>query len=172
MASSTQDLLGFHWTTLAEWCPLGQIRGCLRFDCWRRRWVTEMGKGFYFGSHVSSGGQESTYLSIMSTFVHHGLIFVPLGYAHAFKQLTNLSEVHGSSPWGAGSFAGTDGSRQPTALELEIAEIQGAYIFCEIVVEIVLTHIYPGKNFYTTLKRWVPKGSPATSGWSPHLRPI
>lgn len=65
----------------------------------------------------------------MSTFVHHGLVFVPLGYAHAFKQLTNLSEVHGSSPWGAGTFAGTDGSRQPTTLELEIAQIQGTSIF-------------------------------------------
>jgi multimeric flavodoxin WrbA len=29
------------------------------------------------------------------------------------------------SPWGAGTFAGPDGSRQPSALELEIAEIQG-----------------------------------------------
>jgi multimeric flavodoxin WrbA len=29
------------------------------------------------------------------------------------------------SPWGAGTFAGPDGSRQPTALELEIANIQG-----------------------------------------------
>jgi len=64
----------------------------------------------------------------MSTFVHHGLIFVPLGYAHAFQQLTNLEEVHGSSPWGAGTFAGTDGSRQPTTLELEIAGIQGTDI--------------------------------------------
>jgi len=86
------------------------------------------GKWVLFDSRVSAGGQESTYISIMSTFVHHGLIFVPLGYAHAFQQLTNLSEVHGSSPWGAGSFAGTDGSRQPTSLELEIAEIQGTYI--------------------------------------------
>jgi hypothetical protein len=65
----------------------------------------------------------------MSTFVHHGLIFVPLGYAPAFQQLTNLSEVHGGSPWGAGTFAGTDGSRQPSALELEVAEIQGMNIF-------------------------------------------
>jgi len=29
------------------------------------------------------------------------------------------------SPWGAGTFAGADGSRQPTPLELQIAEIQG-----------------------------------------------
>jgi len=29
------------------------------------------------------------------------------------------------SPWGAGTFAGSDGSRQPSALEHEIARIQG-----------------------------------------------
>ena len=29
------------------------------------------------------------------------------------------------SPWGAGTFAAGDGSRQPSALELEIAQIQG-----------------------------------------------
>ena len=28
-------------------------------------------------------------------------------------------------PWGAGTFAGEDNSRQPTALEHEIARIQG-----------------------------------------------
>jgi NAD(P)H dehydrogenase (quinone) len=29
------------------------------------------------------------------------------------------------SPWGAGTFAGTNGVRQPSDLEIEIAEIQG-----------------------------------------------
>jgi len=36
------------------------------------------------------------------------------------------------SPWGAGTFAGADGSRQPSALELEIANLQGQG-FWEIV---------------------------------------
>ena len=71
------------------------------------------------------GGQETTVANALSTFTHHGIIFVPLGYAETFGQLTNLSEVHGSSPWGAGTFAAGDGSRQPSALELEIAKIQG-----------------------------------------------
>ena len=30
-----------------------------------------------------------------------------------------------ASPWGAGTYAGTDGSRHPSALEHEIARIQG-----------------------------------------------
>jgi NAD(P)H dehydrogenase (quinone) len=60
-----------------------------------------------------------------STLTHHGVLYIPLGYAHAFKQLTGSGEVHGGSPWGAGTFAAADGSRQPTTLELEVARIQG-----------------------------------------------
>ena len=33
--------------------------------------------------------------------------------------------VISGSPWGAGTFASPTGSRQPSALELEIAQIQG-----------------------------------------------
>jgi NAD(P)H dehydrogenase (quinone) len=81
--------------------------------------------GLFISTGTLGGGQESTALAAMSTLAHHGFSFIPLGYKTAFGQLSNLSEVHGGSPWGAGTFAGADGSRQPTSLELEIAEIQG-----------------------------------------------
>lgn len=71
------------------------------------------------------GGQETTVLNSISTLTHHGIIYVPLGYAETFAELTNLEEVHGSSPWGAGTFAGPTGARQPSALETTIAEKQG-----------------------------------------------
>ncbi|CCX10857.1 NAD(P)H:quinone oxidoreductase, type IV [Pyronema domesticum] len=89
--------------------------------------------GKYAGVFISTaslgGGQESTAMNAMSTFVHHGLIFVPLGYKHAFPILADLSEIRGGSPWGAGTFAGLDGSRQPSAKELELAEIQGKMFY-------------------------------------------
>lgn len=81
--------------------------------------------GLFLSTASPGGGQESTALAAMSTLAHHGIVYVPLGYKNAFPQLTNLDEVHGGSPWGAGTFAAGDGSRQPSALELEIAEIQG-----------------------------------------------
>ncbi|KAJ7879349.1 NADH-quinone oxidoreductase [Mycena leptocephala] len=70
-----------------------------------------------------------------NTLTHHGVLYVPLGYAHAFKQLTGL-EVHGDkfvlpfylTPWRAAA----DGSRQPTALELDLVRIQGK-AFCGVV---------------------------------------
>ena len=61
----------------------------------------------------------------MSSWVHMGMIFVPLGYATAFPILADLSEARGGGPWGAGTFAGGDGSRQPSAKEIELATIQG-----------------------------------------------
>lgn len=92
-------------------------------------WATGGYWGKYAGVFVSTGtpggGQESTVISTMSTLAHHGLIYVPLGYKTVFPKLTNLDEVHGGSPWGAGTFASGDGSRQPSALELEIATEQG-----------------------------------------------
>ncbi|KAJ7673970.1 flavoprotein-like protein [Mycena polygramma] len=92
-------------------------------------WASGALAGKYAGAFVSTagpgGGQEVTIQNAISTLTHQGVIFVPLGYAHAFGQLTGLTEVHGGSPWGAGTFAASDGSRQPTPLELEIATIQG-----------------------------------------------
>ncbi|KAF9502039.1 NADH-quinone oxidoreductase [Pleurotus eryngii] len=105
----------------AQWKSFWDATGSL--------WATGALAGKYAGLFVSTGtqggGQESTALASMSTLAHHGIIYVPLGYATTFKQLANLDEVHGGSPWGAGTFAAGNGSRQPSALELEIAELQG-----------------------------------------------
>ncbi|KAK4861176.1 hypothetical protein LT330_004092 [Penicillium expansum] len=92
-------------------------------------WATGGFWGKYAGLFVSTGtqggGQESTALASMSTLAHHGFIYVPLGYKTVFAQLSNLDEVHGGSAWGAGTFAGADGSRKPSALEIEVATAQG-----------------------------------------------
>jgi NAD(P)H dehydrogenase (quinone) len=62
----------------------------------------------------------------MSTFVHHGLIYVPLGYKTSLHLLGDVQEVRGGSPWGAGVIAGTVGKEpSPTEKEVELANIQG-----------------------------------------------
>lgn len=74
-----------------------------------QQWQTGAYWGKYAGVFISTatagGGQESTALASLSTLTHHGIIFVPLGYKTVFSSLANLSEVHGGSPWGAGTFA-------------------------------------------------------------------
>lgn len=103
------------------------------FDASGQLWQAGQLWGKFAGAFVSTGGpgggQESTYFSILTTLVHHGLIFVPLGYKHT-NALWNahFSEVRGGSPFGAGTFAG-DGSRQPSEVELETASIQGREFF-------------------------------------------
>lgn len=85
--------------------------------------------GLFISTGTLGGGQESTAIAAMSTFAHHGIIYVPFGYAKAFAQMSDLTEIHGGSPWGAGTFAAGDGSRQPSAKELEIATIQGTAFY-------------------------------------------
>ena len=95
------------------------------FDQWQRGSFAGKYAGVFISTSGLGGGQESTAISAMSTFAHHGFIYVPLGYSTAFKQLTDLTAVHGGSPWGAGTLSAGDGSRMPSASELEVAEIQG-----------------------------------------------
>ncbi|EHY54638.1 Minor allergen Alt a 7 [Exophiala dermatitidis] len=92
-------------------------------------WMGGALHGKYFGLFVSTGtlggGQETTAITALSAWVHQGMIYVPLGYAKTFDLLADLSEARGGSPWGAGTFAAGDGSRQPSAHELELATAQG-----------------------------------------------
>lgn len=98
------------------------------------------GKPVSLFTSVSSpgGAQETPFRNFFSYIAHHGLIYVPLGYAKAFAEITNMDEVHGGTPYGAVTFAGTDGSRQPSDLEKKIANIQGE-TFAETAVKFVNT---------------------------------
>lgn len=78
----------------------------------------------FVSTGVANGGQETTHFTAITQIVHHGMIFVPLGYA-AGADAFNMTEVHGGSPYGASTIAGADGSRQPSELELRIAAKQG-----------------------------------------------
>ena len=53
---------------------------------------------------------------------------VIVGLPYAAKELLNVDEFRGGSPYGAGTIAGADGSRQPSAAELSMAEFQGAHV--------------------------------------------
>ncbi|KAB8766472.1 hypothetical protein FH972_026632 [Carpinus fangiana] len=81
--------------------------------------------GLFVGSGGQGGGQESTAIATLSTLTHHGLIYVPLGFKTTSALQSEINEVRGGSAWGAGTFAGADGSRQPSAKEIELATEQG-----------------------------------------------
>jgi NAD(P)H dehydrogenase (quinone) len=72
------------------------------------------------------GGQETTLFSIITNLLHLGLIVVGLPYSH--KGMMNMTEIVGGAPYGATTIAGADGSRQPSAIDLEGARHQGELV--------------------------------------------
>ncbi|VDB99882.1 unnamed protein product [Peniophora sp. CBMAI 1063] len=105
----------------AFWDATGQL--------WAQGKLAGKFAGLFISTAGQGGGQESTAIAAMSTFAHHGIVYVPMGYAHTFAESTSLTEVHGGSPWGAGTMAGADGSRQPSELELGVAKVQGEQFY-------------------------------------------
>jgi len=83
--------------------------------------------GSVFVSTASQhGGQETTITSFHTTLLHHGMIIVGLPYS--WPGATRMDEVSGGTPYGASTLAGADGSRQPSANELEGARFQGRHV--------------------------------------------
>ncbi|HOQ63603.1 MAG TPA: NAD(P)H:quinone oxidoreductase [Clostridia bacterium] len=80
----------------------------------------------FASSATQHGGQESTILSFHTTLLHHGMVLVGLPYAFAGQM--GVAEVKGGSPYGASTIADGDGSRQPSAVELDAARFQGAHV--------------------------------------------
>jgi NAD(P)H dehydrogenase (quinone) len=72
------------------------------------------------------GGQETTITSFHLTLLHHGMIIV--GVPYSCKEIVNMNEITGGSPYGASTLAGSDGSRQPSENELAIARFQGKHV--------------------------------------------
>ncbi len=83
--------------------------------------------GSVFASTATQhGGQETTITSFHTTLFHHGMVVVGVPYACA--GLTNMDEVSGGTPYGATTLSKGDGSRQPSANELDIARYQGKHV--------------------------------------------
>jgi NAD(P)H dehydrogenase (quinone) len=80
----------------------------------------------FTSSATQHGGQESTILTFIPTLMHHGMVVVGLPYAFAGQM--GLDEIKGGSPYGASTIAGADGSRQPSAVELDGARYQGRHV--------------------------------------------
>ncbi len=87
----------------------------------------------FSSSNTQHGGQESTILTFHPVLLHLGFIIVGLPYAYQGQM--GVSEVMGGTPYGASTIAGTDGSRQPSKVELDGARYQGKHV-AEIAAKI------------------------------------
>ncbi|NGN39707.1 NAD(P)H:quinone oxidoreductase type IV [Mesorhizobium sp. CGMCC 1.15528] len=69
------------------------------------------------------GGAELALISTQWQMQHHGMIIVPLSYAYQGQMGNDV--VRGGAPYGMTTTSDSDGSRQPSAQELEGAKFQG-----------------------------------------------
>ena len=81
--------------------------------------------GVFTSTATQHGGQETTLMSTITMLLHQGMVVVGLPYAWAGQM--KLDEITGGSPYGASTITGGDGSRQPSANELEGARYQGRH---------------------------------------------
>ncbi|HEX5184949.1 MAG TPA: NAD(P)H:quinone oxidoreductase [Allosphingosinicella sp.] len=87
--------------------------------------VNKIGSAFT-STATQHGGQETTIISMHFTLLHHGMIIVGLPYSWAGN--AQMEEISGGTPYGASTLAGPDGSRQPSANELDGAHYQGRHV--------------------------------------------
>ena len=82
--------------------------------------------GAFTSTGTQHGGQEVTLFSVITNLLHFGMVIVGLPYSFA-GQMT-LDEIVGGSPYGATTIAGTQGQRQPSAIDLDGARFQGELV--------------------------------------------
>ena len=87
--------------------------------------IGKIGSGFT-STASQHGGQETTLLSLSTFFFHQGMAI--LGVPYSSKELLDLSNMSGGTPYGATTIAGPRGERQPSANELAIARAQGKHV--------------------------------------------
>lgn len=80
----------------------------------------------FTSTNTQHGGQETTCTSLHATLLHLGMVVV--GVPYSCEGLLSMEEISGGSPYGAGTLAGNDGSRQPSNNELDIARYQGRHV--------------------------------------------
>jgi NAD(P)H dehydrogenase (quinone) len=80
----------------------------------------------FVSTGTQHGGQEATLFSIITNLLHFGMTIVGLPYSH--RGMMSMDEIVGGAPYGATTVVGSDGSRQPTAIDLAGARHQGELV--------------------------------------------
>lgn len=87
--------------------------------------VGKVGSAFT-STATQHGGQETTLIGVIQTLLHHGMLVAGLPYS--FQGQMTMEEISGGSPYGATTITKGDGSRMPSANELDGARFQGRYV--------------------------------------------
>lgn len=93
---------------------------------WARNALVGKVAAVFTSTGSQHGGHEATLLSSQIPLQHFGMLIVGLPYTFAGQ--TVADGIIGGAPYGAGTIAGADGSRSPTATDLAGARFQGAHV--------------------------------------------
>jgi NAD(P)H dehydrogenase (quinone) len=77
----------------------------------------------FTSSSTQHGGQESTILNFHTTLLHHGMIIVGIPFTE--PSLSDASNIHGGTPYGASAIIIQGEENRPNEIELNIAKSQG-----------------------------------------------
>eukprot|EP00918_Siedleckia_nematoides_P013339 GHVU01029066.1.p1 GENE.GHVU01029066.1~~GHVU01029066.1.p1 ORF type:complete len:219 (+),score=34.30 GHVU01029066.1:92-748(+) len=91
---------------------------------WKSGGLVGKTAGIFTSCGTQGGGMETTCLTSITQFAHHGMVFVPIGYT--CPEMDN-DAIHGGSAYGAGTIAGPMGERKPTPHERKLAQHQGKH---------------------------------------------
>ena len=80
----------------------------------------------FSSSATQHGGNETTLITAMPLFMHHGMVYVGLPYSCQAQM--GVDEIKGGSPYGATTIAGGQGERMPSEQELGMARFQGRHV--------------------------------------------
>lgn len=91
---------------------------------WQEGALEDKAAGIFTSTATIHGGQESTILTGLVPLLHLGMIFV--GSPYGQNPQIMVTDGIGGSPYGPGTLAGPDGSRQPVDPELATARNLGS----------------------------------------------
>ncbi|KAI5448598.1 hypothetical protein KIW84_015851 [Lathyrus oleraceus] len=75
---------------------------------WKTQQLVGKPAGIFYRTSSQGGGHETTALTAITQLVHHGMVFVPIGYTFG-AGMFEMEEVKGGSPYGSGTYVGGDG---------------------------------------------------------------
>lgn len=93
---------------------------------WQNGELEGKAAGVFVSTATIHGGQETTVITTMVPLLHLGMVLVGSPYGMNPQILT--TDGIGSSPYGPGTLAGPDGSRQPEERELQSARNLGSHL--------------------------------------------
>jgi hypothetical protein len=111
---------------------------------WLKGELEDKATGIFTSTATIHGGQETTILTALVPLIHLGMVFVGTPYGQNPQIL--VTDGIGGSPYGPGTLAGTDGSRQPVEAELTTARNLGSR----------LARVSQGKSCIRAIARHLP----------------